>query len=122
MGQELLESQSRDVDASATIPSGRPGGILAIDTTSVTATPSVTPKIQVKDPSSGDWLTIYAATAITATGKRTIYLGPGGAEAAADDIDEASEFHLPADAELRLLMEHADTDAITYSVGWMPLA
>lgn len=82
-----------------------------IDVTSVTATPSITPKIQGKDPVSGNYYDVLVGSAITTTGTNVIKVYPGIAtvsNGAASDI-------LPLTWRVRV--EHADTDSITYSVG-----
>ena len=82
-----------------------------INVTSITDTPSVVPKIQGRDPASGEWYDLLPGVAIIATGMTVLKVYPGIAtivNAAASDI-------LPAHWRVRL--EHADVDSITYSVG-----
>lgn len=77
----------------------------------MTATPSVVPKIQGKDPVSGGYYDVLVGTAITATGMTVLKVGPG---IGAVENGAANDF-LPDTWRVRL--EHADTDSITYSVG-----
>lgn len=84
---------------------------IIINVTAVTATPSITPRIQGKDPASGGYYDILVGTAVTAAGMTVLKVGPGlaaAANAAAADI-------LPDIWRVRI--EHADADSITYSVG-----
>ena len=82
-----------------------------IDVTSVTATPSVVPTIDGYDFLSGNWYNLLTGIAITATGTTVLKIAPyitAVANGAAKDI-------LPR--KWRVVMTHADTDSITYSVG-----
>lgn len=81
-----------------------------INVSSITASPSVTPKIQGHDPTSDSWYDLLVGPAITATGLTVLKVGrvSPSANAAAQDL-------LPA--TIRVTMTHADTDSITYSVG-----
>lgn len=84
---------------------------LIIDVTAVTLTPSVVFTIQAQDPASGQWYTVLASAAITATGTTVLKVYPGitaAANLAASDV-------LPH--VWRLLATHADADSITYSCG-----
>jgi hypothetical protein len=84
---------------------------VAINVTSVTATPSVLPRIQGKDPESGVYYDVLVGLAITATGMTVLKVGPGLAPVA----NGAAADYLPDTWRVR--MEHADADSITYSVG-----
>lgn len=87
------------------------GAHVIIDVTAITATPSITPKIQVKDPASAKYYDVLVGVAITAVGTTVIKVYPGiaaSANAAASDI---------LGRTWRVRVEHADADSITYSVG-----
>ena len=87
------------------------GGHFQINVTSITATPSITPTIQGKDPVSGTYYDILVGTAITTTGITILKVYPGIlaiANGAASDI-------LPR--TYRVSVAHGDADSITYSVG-----
>lgn len=91
------------------------GILVTLDVTAITDTPSLTLKIQAKDPGSDKYETLMAASAaVTGTGTHSYLLYPG-AGSAADDITQVAGFPLPP--AWRVRVEHADTDAATYSVG-----
>ncbi len=82
-----------------------------IDVSALSATPSVTPTIQGKDPTSGKYYSLLVGLPITATGTTVLKVHPSilpKHNAAAQDL-------LPAKWRVRLV--HADSDSITYSVG-----
>lgn len=85
---------------------------VAVDVTDVgAASPSITPKIQGFDAASSTWYDLLVGAAITATGTTVLKVYPGitaSANVSASDV-------LPA--RWRVRVEHADADAITYSVG-----
>lgn len=84
---------------------------LVINVSAITATPSITPTIQGKDPISGTYYTVLTGLPITTTGINIIKVYPGISavvNASASDI-------LPR--TWRLNMAHADADSITYSVA-----
>lgn len=83
---------------------------LVIDVTAVAATPSVVFTIQGKDPLSGQYYTILASAAVTATGTTVLRVFPG-ATAAANTV--ANDW-LPQ--TWRVLATHGDADSITYTV------
>lgn len=93
------------------IMEGRRGLHLVINVTSVTASPSVTPKIEAYSGVAGVWYTVLEGSAITATGTTVLKVYPGiatAANGAASDI-------IPD--VWRLTMTHGDADSITYSVA-----
>lgn len=82
-----------------------------IDVTATSATPSITAKIEGKDPVSGAFWTILEDAALTATG--TTFLQVGKDITAAANV-AANQF-LPD--EYRVTVTHADADSITYSIS-----
>lgn len=84
-----------------------------IDVTAVTGTtPTLTPRIQGKDPASGGYYDILVGVAITATGMTVLKVGPGlaaTANAAASDV-------LPDVWRLRCDIG-GTTPSFTFSVG-----
>lgn len=89
------------------------GAYLFIDVTGVQTTPLVTPSIQAIDPVSGDYISVFTATA--GISSSAVYLLVPGVGTAADGVTQVRGFPLPANWRVRVA--HADTDPITYSVG-----
>ena len=90
-----------------------------VDVTALSATPSVVPTLQIKDPSSGVYFDIAAFTPITdvtGTGHYVYTILPGAVETIAATDHEIQALPLPS--VWRLFMDHADADSITYSVGF----
>ena len=90
---------------------GANGVHVVIDVTAVTATPSVVPTVQGKDPVSGKYYTLLVGAAITATGTTVLKVFPSAtavANLAANDI---------VPELFRVIMTHGDADSITYSVS-----
>lgn len=82
-----------------------------IDVTAITASPSVVPTIEAKDPISGKYYVLLTGVAITATGTTVLKVFPGALAAAnlvANDL-------LPLVWKVK--MTHGDTDSITYSIA-----
>lgn len=82
-----------------------------VNVSALSATPSITPIIQGKDPISGTYYDILEGLPITTTGINILKVYPGISavvNASASDI-------LPR--TYRVSMTHADTDSITYSVA-----
>lgn len=93
------------------------GLILFLDVSAVTATPSITLTLQIKDSISGDYFTVWtAAAAVTTTGEYAYLFVPGGA---AGSYTEAVNLRLGRTWRLRVT--HADSDEITYSVSGVEL-
>lgn len=91
---------------------GAKGIQIVIDTTAVTATPSVVFTLQGKDVASGKFFTILASAAIATVSTVILRVYPGLTAAAnlvATDI-------LPAN--FRIIATHGDADSITYTVGY----
>jgi hypothetical protein len=81
-----------------------------IDVTAASATPSVVFTIQGKDTITGDYYTLLASAAVTATGDTFLLIYPtvtAVANAAANNV-------LPA--SWRVNCVHGDADSITYTV------
>ena len=112
----LLESEARTATANG--PSINPGRrcFTVVDVTLDPASASITPNLQMYDPASTDWITIWtAAAALTATGKYVYYCSDITPTAAWTSITEVEELHfLPP---IRFQMTVADTDSMTYSVS-----
>lgn len=108
----VLASAARTATVSKEIPNnGWRGLILCVNATAETATASVTPSLQAKNE-AGEWQTIWtAAAAIEAVGTFTYLLYPGASGGNFTEVDG-----IPLPLELRLVMTHADADALTYSI------
>lgn len=91
------------------------GAILVINVSDITATPVLTPKLQLKDPISGNYKDIWTATAnLTAVGVFAYVFGLGGS-GSAGDYTEGVNILLPR--IFRFQMVHADADSATYSAA-----
>ena len=89
------------------------GLIVIVNVSSITATPILTPYLQIKDSISGVYFTIWTAAATITTATTVAYLfAPGGA---AGSYTEAVNLRLAR--TWRLGVTHADTDSATYSVS-----
>jgi hypothetical protein len=84
--------------------------IIVIDATAATATPSVVPKIQGYDPFADKYFDLLAGAAITGTGTTVLMIGPG----ITPSTNVAAA--VPVPPIYRVILTHADTDSITYSV------
>ena len=84
---------------------------VVINITATVSTPSVVAKIDGFDPLSGAWYNLLTASAITSVGRVVLRIHP---ELLAAANLTAQDF-LPR--VYRVVMTHADTDSITYSVG-----
>jgi len=102
------EARTASVTSSDKRNLGHRGIRVVIDVTAVSATPSVTPKIEGKT-ATGIYYTLFEGAAITGTGKTEILVFPGYT------VTEANKF-LPL--VWRLVLTHADADSITYSVDY----
>lgn len=89
------------------------GAHIIINVTSITATPSVVPTIEGRDPISGTYYTLLTGVAITATGLTVLKIYPGITALANGSTNDI----LPR--YWRVTMTHGDADSITYSVAAM---
>lgn len=88
---------------------------MVVDVTDLASTPSVVPKVQVYDSTSDQWITIASFTAITATGTYTYCLTDQSFAPAT--VTDTEQCYLTP--RMRVRMEHADADSITYSVSFL---
>jgi len=89
------------------------GLILFLNVSAITATPTITLSLQIKDSISGNYFTIWTAAAGVSTVVSRAYLfTPGGA---AGSYTEAVNLRLAR--TWRLNVAHTDADSITYSVS-----
>lgn len=85
---------------------------LFINVTAVTADPSVVFTLEVKDPISSTYTAILTSAAITGTGHTVLTAYPGATAAANVTVS------MPLSRTWRVTATHADSDSITYSVGY----
>lgn len=111
--QTLLASSARTATAAVTFNSPCIGGIVVINVSAATGSPSVTFTLAGLDPASDTAYTILASAAITGTGTTVLRIHPSltaSANAIAKDV-------LPE--AMKLTAAHGNTDSITYSVGFI---
>ena len=77
----------------------------------------VTPKIQIKETSSGVYATIWtAAAAISAVGQFTYQFGPGLLASVDEDWIDTGNIIIPR--TFRIFFDHASGTSITYSASY----
>lgn len=110
----LLASAARTATASTSDQTNynARGVRVYINATAVTLTPSVTFSIEEKDSVSGTYTAILTSAAVTTTGHTVLTVYPGATAAA-----NVTASH-PLPRTWRVTATHADTDSITYSVGY----
>lgn len=111
--QSILASAARtaSVNSPDISTAGATGLIVVIDVTAITASPSIVPKIQMRDVLSGKYVDVLTGAAITGTGTTALYVDPRITAAA--NVAAA----VPLGRVMRVVMTAADADSITYSVG-----
>lgn len=111
----LLTSAARTAETSSADQvnyNGR-GLLVVVNVSSITSTPVLTPRLQIKDVISGNYMTVWTAAAnIIATGMYAYLFTPGGA---AGSFTEA--VNLRVGRTFRFQMGVADADSATYSVS-----
>jgi len=120
----LLASVARTADAYSEEMhnNGRYTGIIIFfDVTADPASAAVRPKIEFKNPATGEWESYLSAAAdITAVGETSMIIYP------LYKLDNATltftdECPVPLPLVWRLFMDATDTDSMTYSVGYQYL-
>lgn len=111
--QILMASAARTATHSITFNTTCLGGVFIIDCTAATDTPSVVFTIAGVDPASDKAWTILASAAITGTGTTVLRVHPE-LTAAANTIAKDMLPHA-----IKVTATHADTDSITYSLGFI---
>lgn len=104
-------ARSATSSSSEQLMEGCRGLHLVINVSSVTSTPSVTPKIEGYSSLANVWYTVLEGSAITATGTTVLKVYPGIAAAA-----NASASDIMPDV-WRVTMTHGDSDSITFSIA-----
>lgn len=116
---QILASAARTatVNSDDQVNPGAKGVIVYVNVTAVSATPSVTPKLQYKIPNTSTYVDAFTAgAAITATGQYVYVLYPGNLAIPASGTGVTQLEELPLPKTWRWVMTHADADSITYSV------
>jgi hypothetical protein len=111
-----LLARTATITSDAFTNNGARGLHVVVDVTAAADTPSIVPTIQAFDVASGKWYDLLVGTAITGVSTNVFRLYPGITAAAGASVSDA----LPI--VFRVKVTHADTDSITYSVGFSPLA
>lgn len=112
----LLASASRTATTNSMPQTNYNGSrlLLIVDVSGINATPIVTPTLQVRDPSSSNYFTVWTASTGLAGVATTAYYFADGASGGS--FTEILAFGLPS-RMWRTRMVHHDADAITYTVG-----
>lgn len=117
--QTILASAARtlETDSADLINYNGKAQLLIVSITAETATPTITLTIQVKDPVSGAYVTIWTAAAgLDAVGVYTYLFQPGGA---AGSYTEAVNLRIPRTWRVKVTV--ADADSMTYSIAGIDL-
>ena len=90
---------------------------IIVDVTVDPASAAITPSLQALDPASGKWVTVWtAAAALTAVGTAIYALGVGILASVPGGFTDVENIPIPP--TWRFHMAVADTDSMTYSVGF----
>lgn len=113
----LLAQAVRTTEANSgdQINSAWKGLILFVRVYAITNTPSITPVLQIRDSISGAYFTVWTATAAIAAAGSYVYIFDLGGVGFGGNYTEAVNLRLAR--VWRLIVQHADTDAIEYSVS-----
>lgn len=88
------------------------GITVVLDVTAKGTAPSITLKIQVKDPASGKYVDVLTSAAVTTVSTNTYRVYPGLTAAANVTVNGI------IGKTFRITMTHSNADSITYSVGY----
>ncbi len=112
-GTALTSAARTTTTSSADLDNPHKNGVhVILDVTEISGSPSITLKVEGKDPASGKYYSILEGAAVTTAGTYVYKVFPGATSAAnsvANDIVPKT---------WRVTVEHANTDSITYSVGY----
>lgn len=112
-GTALASAARTTTTNSSDLPNAHKNGVhVILDVTAITGAPSVTLKIEGKDPASGKYYTVLEGAAVTAV-STVVYKVFPAATAAANSV--ANDI-IPK--IWRITITHANADSITYSVGY----
>lgn len=113
----ILDSAIRTADTNSSLFTlGNSRWYLILDVTVITSTPSVTPKLELYDPTSGKYIAVWTASAAVTSVSTNCYFFDSSNDpvASIDNVLEITE--LAVGGQARIMMGHADLDEITYSV------
>lgn len=91
---------------------GGKGVVVILDVTASADSPSITLKVEGKDPVSAKYYDILESAAVTGTSTNVYRVYPGLTAAANLTVSDV----IPK--TFRITMTHSDADSITYSVGY----
>jgi hypothetical protein len=92
---------------------------MVVDVTAITSSPAITPKLELFDPASGKYVAVWTASATITTVSTTTYCFTD-VDAPYASIDNVTEIvELPVTDQIRVMMGHANANAITYSVNFL---
>ena len=113
----VLDLALRTADTNSELMGVNPKFYLVVDVTAIVSSPVITPKIELFDPVSGKYIAVWTAAATITTVSTTTYCftDEDAPYASIDNVTEIVE--LPVTDQIRVMMGHADADAITYSVN-----
>ena len=116
---DILPSAARTLTAEGTSRDlenvvGAKGVIVVLDWTIEADSVTLTLTIDHKDLNSGKYITLLAASAVTAVGTTAFVVYPGNLTAG-DGITKVAD--LPLGRIWRVVVAHTDTDVATYSVS-----
>jgi len=118
----LLASAARTADTYSDAmhnDKGYKGLLLFFDVTADPASASVTPKIEMWNPATQEWEAYLSGTAKAAVAETQWIVYPLYDLATALGLTDENPVPLPI--QWRLFMDAADTDSLTYSVGYQYL-
>lgn len=83
--------------------------VFFISVTDLAGTPSIVVSVQCKNPVTGDFIDVAAATVISSVSENIFKVGV--------DLGITTDANIFLSNPYKVMVTHADTDSITYSVG-----
>lgn len=115
--QSVLASEARTATTTSPMFANHDasGALLIVAISAITATPAITPKVQVSADGQGGWADYAVVTTALATAATSTYLLYPGILASSDGAVTES-WNLPLPRYWRVVMTHGDADSATYTV------
>lgn len=114
LSTSLAKSAAYTATQHLNIPKGYSSIQIRIKTTAKVDTPSVVPTIEAWDEAAGEWYTLLTGVAITDVNDVLLTVAEWATASANVAVKQKAPHYC------RLVMTHADTDALTYSVAaWL---